>query len=129
MDTNGMDEQIKQALRTDRVIDMTTIGRASGQPRRLEMWFHNLDDQIYITGTPGTRDWYANLVANPAFTFHLKGSATADLAAHATPVTDAAERRSILSRILPKIGHPDSELDTWVAESPLVAVAFEGGKN
>jgi deazaflavin-dependent oxidoreductase (nitroreductase family) len=125
MDTDGMDERIKQALRTDRVIDMTTIGRASGQPRRLEMWFHNLDDQIYITGTPGTRDWYANLVANPAFTFHLKGSATADLPAHATPITDAAERRGILSRILPRIDRPASDLDTWVAESPLVAVAFD----
>jgi deazaflavin-dependent oxidoreductase (nitroreductase family) len=125
MDPNGMDEQITQALRTDRVIDMTTIGRASGQPRRLEMWFHNLDDQIYITGTPGTRDWYANLVANPAFTFHLKGSATADLPAHATPITDAAERRAILGRILARIDRPASELDTWVAESPLVAVKFE----
>jgi deazaflavin-dependent oxidoreductase (nitroreductase family) len=125
METDGMDEQIKQALRTDRVIDMTTIGRASGQPRRLEMWFHNLDDQIYITGTPGARDWYANLVANPAFTFHLKGSATADLPAHATPITDAAERRAILGRILTRIDRPASELDTWVAQSPLVAVAFE----
>ena len=120
-----MDEQIKQALRTDRVIDMTTIGRASGQPRRLEMWFHNLDGQIYITGTPGARDWYANLLANPSFTFHLKGSATADLPAHATPITDDAERRSILRRVLANIDRSESELDRWVAESPLVAVAFE----
>src|SRR6476619_4847515 len=83
-----MDEQIRTALETDRAIDITTIGRRSGQPRRIEMAFHNLDGQIYITGTPGKRDWYANLVANPDFTFHLKRSATADLPAHATPITD-----------------------------------------
>ena len=120
-----MDDRITHALRTDRVIDMTTTGRASGQPRRLEMWFHDLDGAIYITGTPGSRDWYANLVANPRFTFHLKGSATADLPAHATPITDPAERRAILARILTNIDRPASELETWVVESPLVAVAFD----
>jgi deazaflavin-dependent oxidoreductase (nitroreductase family) len=125
MEHGSMEERIKQALRNDRVIDMTTFGRASGQPRRLEMWFHNLDDQIYITGTPGARDWYANLVANPHFTFHLKGSATADLPARATPITDAAQRRAILGRVLANINRPASELDAWVAKSPLVAVAFD----
>jgi len=41
-----VDERIKQALANDRVIDITTIGRQSGQPRRLEMWFHNIDGRI-----------------------------------------------------------------------------------
>src|SRR3712207_9019649 len=53
-------------FRSDRVIDITTTGRKSGQPRRIETWFHHLDGQIYLTGTPGPRDWYANLVANPS---------------------------------------------------------------
>src|SRR5206468_8831246 len=52
-----LDERIRAALETDRAIDITTIGRKSGQPRRIEMAFHNLDGQIYITGTPGKRDW------------------------------------------------------------------------
>jgi deazaflavin-dependent oxidoreductase (nitroreductase family) len=120
-----MDDRIATALRTDRVIDITTIGRTSGQPRRIEMWFHNLDGAIYITGTPGARDWYANLLAHPAFTFHLKGSHTADLPAHAAPITNPTERRAVLSRVLANINRPASELDTWVAESPLVAVAFD----
>src|SRR4051812_46118429 len=86
------EEKGKQALANDRVIDITTIGSRSGQPRRKEMWFHNIDGRIYITGTPGKRDWYANMVANPSFTFHLKESATADLAARARPITDPDER-------------------------------------
>ncbi|NNF69098.1 MAG: nitroreductase family deazaflavin-dependent oxidoreductase, partial [Acidimicrobiia bacterium] len=74
-----LEDPILQALRTDLTIDITTVGRVSGEPRRTEIWFRNLDDQVYITGTPGPRDWYANLVANPSFTFHLKESVTADL--------------------------------------------------
>jgi hypothetical protein len=74
-----MDKGLRQALARDRVIDITTTGRKSGQPRRIEIWFHRLDGRLFITGLPGHRSWYANLLANPAFTFHLKGSAKADL--------------------------------------------------
>ncbi len=118
-----MEERIRRALERDRVIDITTIGRTSGRPRRLEMWFHNLDGQVYITGTPGTRDWYANMLANPRFTFHLKQSDVGDLPARATPIIESAERRVILEQILRRLGHPE-DLDAWVAGSPLVAVTF-----
>ena len=118
-----MDAQTRQALARDRTIDITTIGRASGQPRRIEMAFHNFDGEIYITGTPGKRDWYANLLAHPDFTFHMKQSAVADLAARATPITDPETRRVILTRILDKLGR-SSDLDAWLAGSPLVKVAF-----
>jgi hypothetical protein len=120
-----MNDEIKQALAKDRVIDMTTIGRTSGQPRRKETWFHNIDGSIYLTGTPGKRDWYANMLANPSFTFHLKQSAQADLAARATPVTDPAERERIMGRILSNVGRSASELPAWVEGSPLVAVTFD----
>lgn len=119
-----MDERIERALREDRVIDITTTGRTSGQPRRVEMWFHNLDGQVYITGTPGRRDWYANMAAHPEFTFHLKESVQADLAARAHPIVDPAERRDIIGRILAKLGRSPDTLDAWVTDSPLVAVTF-----
>lgn len=120
-----MDEEARQALARDRTIDITTIGRASGQPRRIEMAFHNLDGVIYITGTPGKRDWYANLLAQPAFTFHLKESAAADLAARATPIADQETRRAIMTRILGNLGR-SGDLDAWMAGSPLVRVDFDG---
>jgi deazaflavin-dependent oxidoreductase (nitroreductase family) len=118
-----MDQHVRRALARDRTIDITTTGRRSGQLRRAEIWFHNLDGRIYITGLPGRRDWYANLLADPQFTFHLKESASADLPARASPVTDQAERRAILARILDKLGRP-GDLDAWLASSPLVEVAF-----
>lgn len=116
-----MDVNIEKALTQDRVIDITTLGKKSGQPRRIEIWFHNIDGQLYITGRPGQRSWYANLVANPAFTFHLKESAQADIPAIATPITDVAAKREILARILQGISIND-DLETWVNGSPLVAV-------
>ena len=54
-----MDDAVRSALENDLVIDITTIGRKSGRPHRNEIWFHNMDGQVYITGLPERRDWYA----------------------------------------------------------------------
>jgi deazaflavin-dependent oxidoreductase (nitroreductase family) len=117
-----MDDSVRAALARDRTIDITTTGRRSGRPVRIEMWYHLIDGTVYLTGTPGARDWYANLLAHPEFTFHLKDSATADLPARATPVTDEGQRRAVFERLFPSIGRPATQLDEWVARSPLVVV-------
>ncbi|MEW5986730.1 MAG: nitroreductase family deazaflavin-dependent oxidoreductase [Chloroflexota bacterium] len=122
-----MDETIEQALARDRVIDITTTGRKTGRPRRIEIWFHNLNGRLFITGLPGRRSWYANLLAHPEFTFHLKGSVQADLPARATPITDAGQRREILAGILQKLGRYNN-LDAWVKGSPLVEVQVTPGR-
>ena len=123
-----MDENIKQALGKGLTCDITTTGRTSGKPRRIEIWYFVLDGQVYITGTPGPRDWLANLLAQPRMIFHVKEGAQADLPAHATPIADPAERRRILRAVM----HSNSwfsaqsyDLDAWVAGSPLVQVVFE----
>lgn len=119
-----MNAAIRQALAKDLVIDITTTGRHSGAPRRLEIWFHELAGRWYITGSPGTRDWHANLLATPQFTFHLKESLQADLAARAIPVRDEAERRRVLGGIF-SAKDTEDELERRVAGSPLVEVVFE----
>ena len=116
-----MNPDVSRALEQDRTIDITTTGRKSGQLRRTEIWFHNLDGRLFITGTPGRRDWLANLVAHPEFTFHLKQSAQADLLARATPIFDNSARRELMSKIQSKLtGYRD--LEGWVKDSPLVEV-------
>ena len=114
-----MDEAIEKALRNDRTIDITTTGRKSGKARRLQIWFHNVENEIYISGSPGRRDWYANLVSHPNFVFHLKGSLLADLKARATLITDKNARREIMSNFE---GHRN--LDDWAESSSLVKVRF-----
>lgn len=119
-----MDENIASALKKDRLIDITTIGKKSGKPSKIEIAFHNFGDKIYISGLPGKRDWYANLVANPDFTFHLKQSAQADISARATPITDAAARKEVLSKVVEKWNR-QAELDNFLQNSPLVQVQLE----
>lgn len=122
-----MNEAVTGALAHDRTIDITTTGRRSGRPRRIEIWFHNLSRGIFISGTPGRRDWYSNLLADPAFIFHLKESVHADLPARARPVTEPGERRRVLDELLPTLGRV-SDYDDWLARSPIIQVEFLDAK-
>ncbi len=120
-----MDDTIRAALGAGQVIDITTTGRRSGQPRRIEIVFHNIGGRIYITGMPRAarrRAWLANLEADPRFTFHLKGPVIADLPARARIITDEAERRAVLAEVVKVWTNQDVE--TMVRHSPLVEVTF-----
>lgn len=119
-----LDPKVREALEKDLVIDITTMGRNSGQPRRVEIWFHNLDGVLYITGLPGSRGWYANILADPRMTFHLKETAQADLPAHAAPITDPATKRQIMEKICAKQGTLD-QLEARVSGAPLIRVALQ----
>jgi deazaflavin-dependent oxidoreductase (nitroreductase family) len=107
------------AVRENRTIDITTTGARSGEPRRIEIWAWPLGDVLYLTGSPGRRDWYANLKADPEFTLHLKGGIAADVTAHARPIEDPAKRRDVLTRLLADSSY---DLEGWIAGAPLVEV-------
>ena len=107
------------AVRENRTIEITTTGVRSGEPRRIEIWAWPLDDVLYLTGSPGRRDWYANLKAQPDFTLHLKRGVTADVSTHARLVEDPAERRDVFTRMLAGSSY---DLEGWIAASPLVEV-------
>jgi hypothetical protein len=115
---------IALALRTGGVIDITTTGRQTGEPRRIEIVFHHLDGRTWITGMPGRRSWYANLADDPRLTFHLKAGPVADLPARATLVTDEATRRTVLSHVT-KAWNREAQLDAFLAGSPLIEVTFD----
>ena len=144
-------DRIRHALDHDRVVDITTIGSATGSPRRIEIWFFRASGRIYLTGAPGrARSWYRNLVAQPAFTFHLKQSTRAKLDATAHPIVDRESREEILRQLLAQLkpdipaewmpslseaaraateksfavieADPESVLPQWLEESPLVEV-------
>jgi deazaflavin-dependent oxidoreductase (nitroreductase family) len=116
----------------ERTIDITTLGRRSGTPRRIEVWLHRVDGRWYLTGMPRTRGWYANLRAHPRFIVHLKHGVTADLPATAAPV-DEPTRRTVITAVLDLQNRPDiaarasqrQELDDWLARSPLVEIVFD----
>ncbi len=122
-----MDDSIRAALAQGGIIDITTTGRRSGQPRRIEIVYHVIDGRFYIGGMPNpdrTRRWLSNLEANAKFTFHLKGGVSADLPATARVITDEVERRTVLEYMANAWSRTD--LDAMVAHSPLVEVTLEG---
>lgn len=138
-----MSEDVKQALAIERdtpmerrTIDITTTGRRTGRPRRIEIVFYRLDDDIYLSGIPVSRqrDWLLNLEANPDFVFHLKHGVVADLPARAIVITEASERRRVLGRFVEEFNDrntggewPRAELGEWVKASPLARVEFPEG--
>jgi deazaflavin-dependent oxidoreductase (nitroreductase family) len=121
-----LDERVQGALARGGVIDITTVGRQSGRPRRLEIVFHNIDGRIYISGIPSPtrRGWLANLETQPELTVHLKGAIRADLPARARIIDDEAERRQVLESVARNWKRKDVE--TMVRQSPLIEVVFEG---
>jgi deazaflavin-dependent oxidoreductase (nitroreductase family) len=118
-------DEVDAALERGGTIDITTTGRHSGKPRRIEIAFHNIDGRIYISGAPSPRkrSWLANLEADPHFTFHLKGRTRADLPATARVIDTEAERREILPHIARNWGRGD--IERMVQYSPLIEVTFE----
>ncbi len=130
-----MNDAIKQALETDRTIDIITTGAKTGLQRTTEIWFNKINERIIICGTPGAeidenvykpRDWLANLKANPNFTFVLKESIHAELPAKAVEITDADDRRTIMSAPQTQwYRNQVDSVDVLVQHSPIVEVFFE----
>ena len=109
------------------LIDITTTGRRSGQPRRIEIVYHVLGGRIYISGSPRAdrkRSWLVNLERDPHFTFHLKRGSRADLPATARIVEDPDERRTVMRQIIETAWHGQN-LEAMVAYSPLIEVTFD----
>jgi deazaflavin-dependent oxidoreductase (nitroreductase family) len=118
----GMDsDRIIEALTRDRTVDITTTGAKSGTPQRIEIWTWIADGRVYLTGSPGRRDWYANLKANPELVVHVKSGEPADLPAQARPIEDPAERREVFDRLLASSRYDREE---WLGRSPLAELDF-----
>ena len=115
---------VRDELADDPTIDITTIGRRTGQPRRIEIWMLEVDGRFFITGTPGPRAWLANLTADPNLIVHLKRRAHIDLEARATRVTDAATRRRVLEHLAASWYRSQVPVDELVATAPMVEVRF-----
>jgi deazaflavin-dependent oxidoreductase (nitroreductase family) len=121
-----VDDSLRAALLRGGTIDITTTGRRSGKPRRIEIVFHRIDGRIWISGIPSPRRraWLANLEADPHLTFHRKGPvAVADLPATARIVDDESERRHILERVARAWRRTD--VDRMVEQSPLIEVTID----
>ena len=91
---------------------LTTRGRRSGQPHRIEIWFAAHDGRLYLlAGGRERADWVRNLRANPRVTVEL-GDETRVGAAH---VLEAGTADDQLARelLLAKYAGTEDDLDEW----------------
>ncbi|MGB5168244.1 MAG: nitroreductase family deazaflavin-dependent oxidoreductase [Acidimicrobiia bacterium] len=57
------------------VCDVTTVGRVTGRPHRIEIWFAHDNGTMYLlSGGSDRSDWVRNLIANPAVTVDIAGA-------------------------------------------------------
>lgn len=116
-----MNEAIQKALQEDTLVDITATGRKTGEPRKFEIMLRRHGGKYYIAGRPEPKGWYANMVANPAITLHLKQSTQADLPATAHAVLDPAARRQLFQEFFGDSEMMD-DLDAWVEGAKLIEI-------
>lgn len=120
------EDAIRTALHHSQVIDLTTTGRRTGQQRRIEIFLHDEDGQLFITGMPRadrTRDWIYNIGADPSVVVHLKQSVVADIPATARVITDPDERLPLIEAAAKRWGRTD--VAEMLQHSPLIALSVD----
>lgn len=121
-----VDETTLAALNHSQIIDLTTTGRRTDQRRRIEIFLHHDDDQLFITGMPRadrTRDWIHNIAADPHVVIHLKQSVVADVPATARVVTDTDERRPFIEAAARRWRRTD--VPEMLEHSPLIVLTLD----
>jgi deazaflavin-dependent oxidoreductase (nitroreductase family) len=105
--------------------DVATIGRRSGSPHEIEIWFGVIGDVMYlISGNGPSADWYRNALANPEVSVRLAGQLHQGLA---RPVIDVEERRAVgdlMGAKYPWNGDPSIGLtfEAWCYDVPALAI-------
>lgn len=123
-----MTDPVLVALARGGLVEITTHERDTGRARTTGVSLHNVDRRLVLADRPGTRDWYADLLADPTLTIHLAPiGVDAEVPARAKPVTEWQQRRRLMERVmLEGFGYAPErasrELDFWVTRSPLVHV-------
>ena len=102
---------------------ITTVGRASGRPHEIEIWFALRDGIVFLlSGGRDRSDWVKNLVADPHVSIRLGEETRATTARVVTdPDEDAIARRLLVEKYTPRYS---GELDGWGRTSLPIAVAW-----
>jgi deazaflavin-dependent oxidoreductase (nitroreductase family) len=104
---------------------LTTTGRTSGRPHRIEIWFGLSAGIVYLlAGGRDRADWVRNLLASPDVTIEIGGRARNGRARAVEPASpeDALARRLLLDKYAR--GDP-SGLAGWGRDALAIAVELE----
>ena len=89
--------ELLSAHAADRVCHLQTIGRTSGRPRTIEIWFATDGARIYLLAGGGDRaHWVRNLRADPRVRVRIGGRTVAG----AARMIEGEEREGLARRLL-----------------------------
>jgi deazaflavin-dependent oxidoreductase (nitroreductase family) len=109
-----------QQFAADDFCYLTTIGRVSGQPHTIEIWFALGGDALYLLSGSHTSDWVKNLLRVPDITVRLGETTFVGRArVVAQPAEDALARRLVLAKYQPRAS---DDLSGWGRTALPVAI-------
>ena len=101
---------------------LTTVGRVTGRPHRIEIWFALHDTTIYLLAGGGDRaDWVRNLVVAPEVVVELgdRSMSTRARVVLAGTEEDGVARRLLVEKYQPGYG---GDLSEWGRTALPVAI-------
>ena len=102
---------------------LTTTGRVSGRPHRIEIWFALHGGNAYLlSGGRDRSDWVRNLIAEPGVDLEIGGETRRTIAR----VVEAGTDEDALARrlLVEKYRTSDDDLASWGRTSLPIAIAW-----
>jgi deazaflavin-dependent oxidoreductase (nitroreductase family) len=114
------------ALATAEFCYLTTRGRRTGSPHRIEIWFVAHDGGAYLLSDSDRADWYRTLVVDPSVTLEIAGQTRTTTAAPVDPEDPA--NVSVRPAMAAKYQADNAEdLDRWSRTAWLVRIEWLPG--
>jgi deazaflavin-dependent oxidoreductase (nitroreductase family) len=106
---------------------LTTTGRRTGNPHRIEIWYAAAPGALYLLAGGGTgSDWVQNLVAEPSVIVEIDGD---EHRASGRLIEDAGEdaraRTLVFDKYQPRY---DGDLTEWRGRALPIALDLEDGR-
>jgi deazaflavin-dependent oxidoreductase (nitroreductase family) len=120
-------EPRRAAMPDDDFCYLTTTGRSSGKPHRIEIWYAADGDTLFLlAGGRQESDWVKNLIASPDVTVEV-GEVTHHATGRVIEGTDLEDRARTLvfDKYQPRMG--GSDLTGWRASALPIALDLEPG--
>ena len=119
--------QFDTALEEHQYCYLTTPGRKTGRPHRIEIWFAIVDGTLFVNSGGGRRsDWVKNLAVNPSVHVEIGVDHWAGIA---TMLDDANRDHSARQRLAERyVGWSSGEpLSDWPGGGLLVEIRIASG--
>lgn len=106
---------------------LTTTGRRSGRPHRIEIWFALVDGVVFfLSGGRDRSDWVRNLLVSPEVVVEIGNERRSRPARVVTERNeDQRARRALVSKYAPRYR---GDLEEWGRTSLPIAVDWTGRK-